>query len=781
VIALLVLVAALALPGSAVAQGSGPTWVALDEQPPGTAAQVTLNTDLSSASQTFFDVSISGFYVTTRLGDDGRLYQDVSIPGLPSHSVPGEPRVPIVRVELGIVTGATGATLLPVIATGVHALPGYLVWPSPIPALMHEGTPEQFVRDSATYASSLDVPPGDGVGGVTRTALAGIPASLCTAYPVHWNPASGVLTVPTHVRFGFAHGGSLGSPLGLTREHADLASHTLFNWGTVGSDYAIDWTHFNGNFLFLCPSEWMPKIQKLIDQKKTRGFSVSVVDLPLTGVTCEQVRQSIQNWYAGTPAGNDHYCILVGSFVSAPLCSTSGQVTDKLLSSVNGDLEPEIHLGRLWVANDTDLDHQVQKILGYETQPQVNNDGNVLLVAHHEQGPYFDFQAEQETVRTASYAQVTPGFVTCYGTNPSVGNADIKNDIETGVGVAAYYGHGEPNRWDDWNWAANVSYTNTDALALANGVKTPVVWSIACSTGDLTDLTCLGAAFMRNTGGGAVAFYGAVDPIYGLTSQVLNETLFQSVYGKGITRHGLAIALAEHAVIVADSLFGFDMMIKFVLLGDPEMEIKRHNPDGVWLPLDIFAPATLFTPCPGADCCPSCPAPTVDIQVTEASGLPKSGVKVGVWKPAAGGDELLDNRYTGSDGWVHIPAPMVTPGQLYYGWDDGDGRSGLDSIEVRPLAGVDGSVRRPLVLRPVPSVTAAGTQFVFGSALVTPGRVTIFGVDGRRVRSLDVPAGASTLDWNGRDAASRPVAPGAYVVRLEAGALRASGRVAVVR
>ena len=781
----LVLFAALAPLGTAGAQGSGPLWVSLDTQPPGTPARVILNADLSGPSQTYFDVFVSGFYVTTRVGPDGRTYQDLNVPGLPSYVTPGEPRVPIVRADLGIPTDALGASLAGVTVFDSRDLSGYLVWPSPVPAQLHDGTPSQFVRDELTYGSGVDFPPSDGIGSGRRAALGGIPASLCTAYPVHWNPASGILRVAAHARFGFNHGGGLSMPMNFTKEHANAASNALLNWGSVSSEFGVNWNQFNGAYLFVCPSAWMADLQQLIQQKKTRGYLVTVVNVPLSGETCPQLRQAIQTWYAGTPQGADHYCLLVGSTGSTPYCfDQNNQLTDKILSSVDGDGEPEIFLGRLFVSNQSELQNQVKKILDYENGPQVNNDGNVLLVAHHQQDQDFDFVGYQEAVHNALYAQVTPNFTTCYGTNPALGNSDIASHIAGGVGLVAYMGHGDPTSWLHWSYA-DASFARSDAAALSNGALTPVVWSLACQTGDLRQGQSLASGFMKNTQGGSVAFYGAVDPTYGSGVQVLNDSLFQAVYGRGITRQGQAIAMAEHAWIAADSLVGFDAVYKYVLYGDPEMEIKRHNSGGIWAPIDLLVPINIITPCPGVDCCPSCPAPVVDIQVHDASGAPVPDVKVALWKPTmAGTDQVLENRYSGADGWVHIPAPNVTAGTLYVGFDDGDGRAGMDSIDVQPLitsVAVEGTRPRPLRLAATPNVTAGATRLSFGRVLESPARVTLFGVDGRLVRELRGPVGASSIEWDGRDRLGRPVATGLYLARAEEGTRRARARIVVVR
>ncbi len=783
---LLLLSATLASPTPVRAQGTGgPTWVSLDSNPPGTNARITLDSALSGPAQTYFDVFLSGFYVTTRLGPDGRTYQDLSVPGLPSYSVPGEPRVPVVRADLGIVTDAIGSQLIEALALDLRELPGYLVWPSPIPAQLHDGTPSQFTRNEATYGSALDFPLGNGAGGATRTTLGGLPASLCTTYPIHWNPATGTLSVATHARFGFSHGGGLNTPMGLTMEHAGAASVALLNWGSVSTEYGVNWNQFMGAYLFVCPSAWMSTLQPLIQQKKTRGYSVTVVNVPMSGETCGQLRQAIHNWYAATRPGDDHYCLLVGANGSTPYCfDSNGQLSDKVLSSVDGDGEPEIYLGRLYVSTLGELQNQVKKIMDYSEGPQLNNDGNVLLVAHHQQDQDFDFMGYQEEVRTGPYAQVTPNFTTCYGTNASLGNADIVNDVASGVGLVGYIGHGEPASWLHWS-SSNASFAYSDAAALNNGALTPVVWSIGCQTGDLRQGQSLAAGFMKNAQGGSVAFYGAVDQTYGSVVRVLNDSLFQAVYGGGITRHGQAIALAEHATIAADSLFGFDAVYKYVLYGDPEMEIKRHNPGGIWAPIDLLVPITILGPCPGVDCCPTCPAPTVDIQVRSSSGAPVSGVKVGLWKPTmAGSDQVLENRYSGADGWVHIPVPGLTAGTLYVGYDDGDGRAGMDSIAVQaPITAVDvgGRSALPLHLTVAPNVTAGATRLSFGRPLDAPARVSVFSVDGRLVREVTATPGAADIEWDGRGGNGRPAATGLYLARLDAGSYHGTARIVIVR
>jgi hypothetical protein len=93
-----------------------------------------------------------------------------------------------------------------------------------------------------------------------------------------------------------------------------------------------------------------------------------------------------------------------------------------------------------------------------------------------------------------------------------------------------------------------------------------------------------------------------------------------------------------------------------------------------------------------------------------------------------------------------------------------------------------GAVLALLPPEPNPAVEGATLRF----ALPEAGRVrlTIAGVDGRRVRVLldvDRPAGPGRLAWDGRDDSGRRAPPGVYVCRIESHAASASRRLAVVR
>ncbi len=76
------------------------------------------------------------------------------------------------------------------------------------------------------------------------------------------------------------------------------------------------------------------------------------------------------------------------------------------------------------------------------------------------------------------------------------------------------------------------------------------------------------------------------------------------------------------------------------------------------------------------------------------------------------------------------------------------------------------------------------TEIRFDLPGASPVRLSVYGVDGRIVRTLidrSMPAGRHRVTWDGTDERGRTVATGVYYYRIAAGAFRASRRLVMVR
>jgi hypothetical protein len=721
------------------------------------------------------------------------------VPGLPGLNQLGAPDLPEIRDHIGVVTGAQRVDVLQASVLDLRTFTNMNVWPQPYEAEDHEGwTDERFTKDQQVYGMTVPFPvvqvaPGDDMMVVLPPAR----GAMVDIYPFRSIPASRTLQVAARMRVGLGHTGTPTTGREITKYRAALLDETFLNWAEIAPYLPINIIKYDGDFLFVYESKYADEIEPLVDQKKARGFLVREEVIPTTGNTCTSIRDLIEAWYAATPPERDHYAILVGDAAVIPTCtSPTGSPTDDMYGDADNDgmddLWEEVFLGRLSVDSEADLANQVDKILDYEDNMPMCTTwlDDVLLIAHEEDAP-FKYQGCQEEVRTFAYSQVVPNFSTIYGSVAGNDNADITASINTGKNVVCYRGHGTNAEW--WQWNGVESFDNGDIAGLANGSKTPIVWSIACDNGVLSASDGFGETFMEQVGKGAVAHYGATVPSATTANHELDKRLFRAVYDLGFTTHAEAIWCAEHWT---DVFHGPGNPWMYLLLGDPEMRIRRAN-TGCFIsdPWIVEKPPYIPVGCEIVDCCPGCPGPPIDIRVLDPlSGAPVPGVKVAFIKTAGGSaapgsghelhsvDEAQDNRYTESDGWAHIPAPKMTPGWVVFTVTDDEGNSYTDSIEVTSAVAVGETPgARGLSMHATPNVTSTWAHIAFSRPLVSDTDVIVYDIAGRTVRTLSVKSGEQGVVWDGADASGMHAATGVYLVKAQSGDGVASTRVIMTR
>jgi hypothetical protein len=722
--AALLMAAALftAFPGPAdAAQAS---WVALDNSPAGTPADITFDAQASDPTASFFDIVVHGFWSTPRVGTDNLTYQQISVPGLNVLQTIGSPELPYAPVELGVVTGAAQMLLADNTVVSVSLLPGVLPWPHAVPPVIDvPGTPEQFSKDLAVYGGNATYPTSDGQAG---SAVSGVLGELSGArsevYPFHWNPV-----------------------------------------------------HHDGFYLIICPASVDAEIAPLVTQKEMRGFGVTVAHIEDIGSTCTAVRAYIRTWYASSKRGGDHYCLLVSDVDLIPLCDAPVTpppgdptiVTDDLYGDVDGDgiddLGKEVYVGRLSIVNAADLSQQITRILDYEDHPSSAMYYDIAaLIAYRTDAPGGSgFQDTQEEVRSASYLTSSPSFDLIYGSSPAVSNANITAAARQD-GILCYAGHGAIDAWGGWDQTGE-SYDIPAVDALVNHPVNPVVWSLTCLSGTIQNSDCVAEGWMEQNTDGAAAIYAATW-LTGIGGNFfLEKALFQAVFGKGITIHGQAIEYGE--ALGGDTYNAW----KYLLLGDPEMHIRRHRvPDPIAVPWVLERPQLI----------PAGAAGAFDVRVTTHQSVPVPGVQVSLWKA---GSEILTNLYSGQDGYAHFQLPSLTPGTLYVTVNDDDANAMSEQVSVTSQAGVAGGLATVLRLSAMPSVTRGGTTIGFGRALSEGATLTLRDIAGRSVRVLDVAPGAQSVRWDGADASGARVANGIYLASLAHDLGGGTARIVVVR
>jgi len=223
-----------------------------------------------------------------------------------------------------------------------------------------------------------------------------------------------------------------------------------------------------------------------------------------------------------------YYPVVGDSFFNA----YEGYFRDIDSTDLNDPSYEDIMLGRWPVKerNSADLVGVAQKTINYEADPDTgywrrrglliggsgegyyeNIDPNVVAAI-----PYFrDIEYDTIALRDHLFPQ-----------HPDSSHMDdsVHKYLNCGEIIAAYYGHGGP-----YGWAIrDHGYGTGRAQYLANGDSLPVILSYACRPGLFqfdhpvfdsiypgdTIRTCFGECVLQNTGGGAVAFFGAASPLY---------------------------------------------------------------------------------------------------------------------------------------------------------------------------------------------------------------------------------------------------------------------------
>jgi len=341
------------------------------------------------------------------------------------------------------------------------------------------------------------------------------------------------------------------------------------------------------DFLIISCSQDILNCQSIKDfckWKALKGFKTKVVSTDITGKTCSEIKNYISNEYQK----GIKYVLFIGDDDQIPLYDKSGVTYsydiikgDYWYGCMDGssDLIGDIAIGRLSTNNSSEVANMVEKIIKYESENhQYYN--KVLLMANKENAPG-KYQGCLETIRNTTYT-LPMTFTTAYGASTTVGgnnstNSDVISKINSGLNILNYRGHGDENSWTYWN-TLNESFYGS-LVENFTGTSNSVVFSIACSTGDISNNTCMLEKFM-NDKKGSVAYLGATVPSFTNANHTFNQFLFtkllnENVYNMGllnIAAHMKNLEYTNYATTAQDNVFCY------LCGGDPSLEIWTAKP-----------------------------------------------------------------------------------------------------------------------------------------------------------------------------------------------------------
>ncbi|MCX6027855.1 MAG: C25 family cysteine peptidase [Chloroflexi bacterium] len=353
------------------------------------------------------------------------------------------------------------------------------------------------------------------------------------------------------------------------------------------------------DYLILSPSPFMPALTDLITLRQSQGLGVAVESLQAIydafdgRPTPEAIHTYLQNAYT-TWHPRPAYVLLVGdgtfdpklyradskeTFLPPYLADVDPWMGETaadnryVLLDGNGDILPDLLVGRLPVNTITETQIVVDKIVRYETDPSPGGwNSNVVFVADAADAGG-DFAADSDQLASAFIqAPFTPRPI--YYAPPATTVTDTQQAILTrwnaGAGLILYNGHASVRQW-----SAERLFHRDDVAALHNAGQLPVVLEMTCFTGLFHEPggTTLDETLLRAAEGGAVAVWGAT----GLGVATGHQQLAQGFLASAFQRHAVTIGagtLSGKLKLVASGSSALDLVDTFTLLGDPATNLN---------------------------------------------------------------------------------------------------------------------------------------------------------------------------------------------------------------
>jgi hypothetical protein len=306
--------------------------------------------------------------------------------------------------------------------------------------------------------------------------------------------------------------------------------------------------------------------------------------------------------------------------------------------------------------------------------------------------------------------------------------------------------------------------TNATLDGLTNGDRGGVWYSVACWSAAI-DLDTFGEHWLRNAGGGGVAYvgnsrYGWGCPGYPgeCVSDLFSQQFMNSLLSKDLVHAGLVHADAKHHYVGVARIDEYTRYAMYELnfLGDPEMPIWTDRPG----PLAVVCPDEVEIDNGAA---------AIEITVT-SGGSPVEGATVCV---ATVDRSIYEVEVTDAAGEATAVVLTETPCDVEVTATAHNFIPATGAVAVLEGTGVDVEVDAPTaLLQNAPNPFNPSTTLSFSVGERSRVTIGVYDVAGRRISLLvdsEFDPGRFSVRWDGRDGAGRHVASGTYFARMSAG------------
>lgn len=294
---------------------------------------------------------------------------------------------------------------------------------------------------------------------------------------------------------------------------------------------------------------------------ETASYYLPIHETTFPGTTADGIAKNLISDYWYTTINDDNY---------------SGMVDDL-------DFVGDLVIGRFSVQTAEELQSIIEKTIHYELYPPqypVERWGSrVLLTSGFAQGNLVSHMPALRDLILPQHREVNEVDVRYTGTDAAARQA-IKDHVnQVGHALWVHNGHG----WSEgWRIGGEYStFTSSDIGGLYNGTMLPVIFSLACSTGELDhpEHQSFGEQFVSAQDKGAIAFLGAMRVVSGGANNELVDEVTDAIFdahdyvlGSSILQGKLNVSYTNRLIRHSQNLFGDPALDLSAVLGDYEVD-----------------------------------------------------------------------------------------------------------------------------------------------------------------------------------------------------------------
>lgn len=576
---------------------------------------------------------------------EGERFDKLSIPGAWTTGEVGHPALPLVSRFLAIPDRSDVEIEVHVVQE--EELSGYRLQPV-------QPDSEPMVNYAPAIAARDDF-------GDTPWARIGSPVLIrdirlaaLTFHPVRFNPASGLIRVAERLRLDIRFDGvDLRNARQSSRNSTSPSFDALLRELVVNYEAAVGHRSIEpGSWVVVCPDDddVIVRLQPLLDWRTRKGHPATLVTTTETGESADEIKAWLQQTY-DTWDIPPEYVVLAGD-TNLPyqiptwfenLSGLEGEGDHPYVLLDGDDILVDAHVGRLSFNSLTELEVIVNKIVGYESTPELSDPDwykRACLVGDPSDSGYSTIIVQQWIKdRLRDYHGYTE-IDTIYD-EPFV--TQMRMALNKGDTIFSYRGFANMSGWQ-----------NSNTYALQNGWKMPFVVTITCDTGSFHGATARTEGFLRandgvsNPRGGIGAIGTSTIGTHTRYNNCIHYGIFRGLLWEDQYELGAALSRGKLETYLNYNEADPNQVVCYSywtnLIGDPAVDCWTGYPE----PLTVQHPDTL-----------SIGANAIIVSVSK-EGLPERGVRVCLWK----GSETYSVGLTDANGTIELPATLISEGEM---------------------------------------------------------------------------------------------------------------------